>query len=309
MIIAKQLTKEFVSKESKLLAVNELDLDIEKGTVVGLLGPNGAGKTTVIRLLSTIYRPTTGGAIVAGHDIIKDPLSVRQNIGISTETPTIYPKLTAMRNLQFFADLYGVSGIERDYIIEDLLEKFNLYEVKDKPVSAFSKGMTQKLSIIKATLHNPNVLMLDEPWSGLSPEATRDLRLFISKLATEDRTIIISTHNLVQAEMIVDKLIIINKGKKIVDSTPAALRKQYSVNPIIKMKLENFEMDMVSNIDYVKEVSSENGYSAFFIDSFKHTPDLVEHIVNEKCRVHSVEEVIPSLEDIYLKLLGTEADM
>ncbi len=306
MIKSKDLSKIFETKDTRLVAVDNINLDIGPGKIVGLLGPNGAGKTTSIRLLSTVYRPTSGGAIVAGFDIIKDPLSVRSSIGISTETPTIYPRLTAMRNLQYFADLYDVDRNSRDEMIEELLMKFDLYDVKDKPVSSYSKGMTQKVSIIKAVLHDPSVLMLDEPWSGLSPEATRDLREFIVQLANKDRSILISTHNLVQAEMIVDQLIIINRGRVIIDSTPDKLRKQYSVNPIIKMRLDNFNDDIVSNLDFVRDVKTVNNHHTFFIDSFEQTPDLVKHLVSEKARIHTIEEVIPSLEDIYLQLLDKE---
>lgn len=310
MIIAKELSKIFETKDKRVVAVDEIDLHIEKGRVVGLLGPNGAGKTTTIRMLSTVYRPTSGGAVVAGHDILDDPLAVRQSIGMSTETPTLYPKLTAKRNMQYFADLYGVNKSQRDFIIDGLLKKFNLIDVKDQNVSTFSKGMKQKLSLVKALLHDPEILMLDEPWSGLSPEATRDLRKLIADLADDKRTILISTHNLAQAELVVDQLIIINKGKIIIDTTPDKLRKKFAVKPIVRMRLDTYEglEDKLSSVDYVENIEKSNNHVNFHINSFENTPDLISHLVSEKVRIHTVREEVPSLEDIYLQLIDQEEE-
>ncbi|MCY3412497.1 MAG: ABC transporter ATP-binding protein [Candidatus Heimdallarchaeota archaeon] len=307
MIITRELSKQFVSDSRSVDAVQNLNLNIAPGAVVGLLGPNGAGKTTTIRLLSTVYRPTTGGAIVADYDIISDPLNVRKSIGIATETPTLYPRLTAERNLRYFADLYDVNKSSRDELIVDLLTKFGLKDVMHQRIETFSKGMKQKMSLIKAILHDPKVLFLDEPWSGLSPEATRDLRHFITQLAEDkERTIMISTHNLVQAEMIVDQLVVIAGGKLIVDSTPEKLRDRYSVKPIVQLKLDDYSniMDILSPLDFVlDDVEIEDNLIYIHINSFERTPDLITHLVNNKQRIHSVKEVIPSLEDIYLKLI------
>ncbi|MHA2169054.1 MAG: ATP-binding cassette domain-containing protein [Candidatus Hodarchaeales archaeon] len=307
MIKTFQLGKVFKSNSEKILAVNSLSCDIPKGSIVGLLGPNGAGKTTTVRMLATILRPTTGGAIVAGYDILQDPLLVRKKIGISSETPSLYGRLTAKRNLRFYADLYGVPRDRRDERIVELLNEFDLSDAIDRKVETYSKGMKQKLSVAKALLHDPEVLMLDEPWAGLSPTATRELRGMIENLSKEHRrTILISTHNLAQAERLADDLIIISHGKLIASGTPAELRRKYMIQPHVQVRVETkFDVeDVVSTLEFVTgvEESSEN-ITEFSIRSFADTPDLVHHLVQQGVRIHDVRELIPSLEDVYIDLV------
>jgi ABC-2 type transport system ATP-binding protein len=307
MIKTFQLGKVFKSNSEDILAVNSLSFDIPKGSIVGLLGPNGAGKTTTVRMLATILRPTAGGAIVAGYDILQDPLLVRKNIGISSELPSLYGRLTAKRNLRFYADLYGVPRERRDERIAELLNEFDLSDAIDRKVETYSKGMKQKLSVAKALLHDPEVLMLDEPWAGLSPTATRELRGMIENLSIEHRrTILISTHNLAQAERLADDIIIISHGKLIASGTPAELRRKYMIQPHVQVRVEtkfDFE-NVVSTLDFVTgvEESSEN-IAEFSISSFAETPDLIHHLVQQGIRIHDVRELIPSLEDVYIDLV------
>ncbi|MDH5402685.1 MAG: ABC transporter ATP-binding protein [Candidatus Heimdallarchaeota archaeon] len=307
MIIAKDLGKTFLTKQSKVEALKDFTVEIKSGEVVALLGPNGAGKTTTVRLLSTIYRPTTGGAIVGGYDIITNPIDVRRTIGIAPEQPSLYPRLTARRNLQFYGDIYGYDKYKLSGRIEELLELFDLKEVIDRPVSSFSKGMRQKLSIAKALIHNPSILLLDEPWSGLSPHATKELRQLIKQLAEGNRTILISTHNLAQLELIVDRILIISKGSLILDSSPAELRTKFHVNPHLKLKIEgNKELkSIVDDLDYIVNVESlGNGEYELEIKSFENTPDLVKSLVTSSIRIHEVSEINPSLEELYLTLVS-----
>ncbi|MHA2251637.1 MAG: ABC transporter ATP-binding protein [Candidatus Kariarchaeaceae archaeon] len=308
MIKSDQLGKVFPSKDGDIHAVNDLTIDIPSGSIVGLLGPNGAGKTTTVRMLSTILRPTSGGAFVAEHDIIAEPLEVRRSIGISTEAPSLYGRLTARRNLQFYADLYDVPSEHQKNRIKELMNEFDLTDALDRRVETFSKGMKQKLSVAKALIHDPEVLMLDEPWAGLSPTATRELRLMIDELSKEHkRTILISTHNLAQAERLVDEIIIISEGKMIAKGTPDKLREKFMVQPHVMLRVEkdiDFN-DMTSSLDFISslELSDNPKVAEFLINSFNDTPDLINHLVQQGVRIHEVKEIIPSLEDVYINLV------
>jgi len=197
-IEAEGLTKTFDS----LTAVDHLSLDVREGEVFGVLGPNGAGKTTTIRMLACLILPSEGSAKVGGYDIKRDSLKVRQIVGILTENPSLYERLTAFENLDFFAEAYGLSNIqEKENRIKELLEFFELWERRNDKVATFSKGMKQKLAIARALVHKPPVLFLDEPTAGLDPEASREVRDLMERLSRHEKhTILICTHRLEDAE-------------------------------------------------------------------------------------------------------------
>lgn len=310
MIKTTHLGKTFISEDRSVEALIDLNIDIPSGSIIGLIGPNGAGKTTTVRVLSTIYQPTTGGAIVAGYDILGEPLKVRQNVGVSTEMPSLYPRLSARRNLQFYADLYGMDKdkIERNKRMTELLKQFDLFDAQDRNTGTFSKGMKQKLSVCTALVHDPPVLIMDEPWSGLSPTAAKELREIIENLSKDDdRTILITTHNLAQAEKIVDKLLIINKGHLIENATPTELRSKYMMHYNVKIKFEKEPNlnGMADKLGYLYDIKLvENKIYSFEIDTFDNTPNLIDYVIkNDGNRIHSIEEVIPSLEEIYVNLV------
>ncbi len=311
MIFTQNLGKIFNTKNNSITAVEDLNLDIKGSTIAGLFGPNGAGKTTTVRMLATIYRPSTGGGTVAGFDLLTEKIKIRKRIGYAPELPGLYERLTARRNLKFFASMYDIPKAKQNTLIEELMGKFGLIDSIDHNVGAYSKGMKQKLSIIKALLHDPEVLLLDEPWTGLSPLAARDLRGLISELG-DSRTVLVTTHNLAQAEMIVDKILIIAHGKKIADASPAELRQQYTLKPIVRV-----DIDPTDNIDDVLSSSFINSFEVetdkymklnISISSFEKTPDLIADMVNNGLRVHHVQEIIPSLEEVYINLVGKEVE-
>jgi ABC-2 type transport system ATP-binding protein len=192
-------------------AVKDLDLEIEKGEVFGLLGPNGAGKTTTMRLLSCLIAPTEGTATVCGYDIGRARTEIRHRLGVMTESPGLYESLSAQQNLQFYAKLYDLSGTFAMRQIERYLKLLGLWERRKDPAGTFSKGMKQKLSIARALLHEPPVIILDEPTSALDPEGAKLVRDFIGSLKGEGRTIILCTHNLIEAQSLCDRVAIIKK--------------------------------------------------------------------------------------------------
>ncbi len=207
----------------ELWAVRHMDLEVLRGEVLGLLGPNGAGKTTTVRLLTALIEPTEGSASVDGLDVTEHAEAVRARVGILTETPGLYDKLSARANLDFFGRLYGLDATTRATRIERYLRLFSLWERRDDVAGAFSKGMKQKLAIARALLHDPAVIFLDEPTAALDPEAAYVVREAIESLQRSGRTIVLATHNLDEADRLCDRIAFVRGGLLRIDS-PAALR-------------------------------------------------------------------------------------
>jgi len=307
MISVSGLTKTFDS----LTAVDNLSLSIEKGEVFGFLGPNGAGKTTTIRMLACLIAPSKGTATVAGYDIHNNPKKVRQSVGILTENPSLYERLTAYENLDFFAQAYGVDNLqERQNRIRELLEFFNLWERRDDKAGTFSKGMKQKLAIVRATVHQPPVLFLDEPTAGLDPESAKEIRDLMAQLSRhENRTILLCTHHLEDAEKLCQRVLIMNKGHCILIGTPDELRDKINSNPTIQIGLSELTPQITSAVESNKHTQtiSINQINAELLVSVKDarlaTPEIVRTIVKAEGQILSVNVVRPSLEDAYLRLI------
>lgn len=200
-----------------------VDLEVRSGDVFGLLGPNGAGKTTTVRMLTALIEPSEGTAAVDGLDVITQADEVRARVGILTETPGLYDKLSATANLDFFGRLHGLSAEVRATRIERYLRLFGLWERRDDVAGTFSKGMKQKLAIARALLHDPAVVFLDEPTAALDPEAAFVVREAIEELRRAGRTIVLATHNLDEADRLCDRIAFVRGGLLRVDS-PAGLR-------------------------------------------------------------------------------------
>lgn len=203
--------------------VRDVSIDVQPGEVLGLLGPNGAGKTTTVRMLTALIEPSEGTATVDGFDVRERPDDVRARVGVLTETPGLYEKLSATANLEFFARLYGLPSDVRAERIERYLRTFGLWERRHDIAGTFSKGMKQKLAIGRALLHDPSVVFLDEPTAALDPEAAFIVREAIETLRRVGRTIVLATHNLDEADRLCDRIAFVRGGLLRVDS-PARLR-------------------------------------------------------------------------------------
>ena len=204
-------------------AVRDVTLEVQRGEVLGLLGPNGAGKTTTVRMLTALIEPSEGTAAVDGLDVVHDADAVRARVGILTETPGLYDKLSATANLDFFGRLYGLPPAVRAERIERYLRLFGLWDRRRDVAGTFSKGMKQKLAIARALLHDPAVVFLDEPTAALDPEAAFIVREAIEELRRAGRTIVLATHNLDEADRLCDRIAFIRGGLLRIDS-PARLR-------------------------------------------------------------------------------------
>lgn len=304
------LTKTFAS----VLAVDHLSLEVMEGEVFGLLGPNGAGKTTTIRMLACLLSPSEGSGKIAGHDVVKNASRVREIVGILTENPSLYERLTAYENMDFFAEAYNLSNPqEKQNRIRALLEFLNLWERRNDRVAKFSRGMKQKLAIARALVHNPPILFLDEPTTGLDPESAKGIRDLIESLSRyEKHTILLSTHHLEDAEKLCNRVMIINKGKSVVVGTPEELRDRIADEPVLKVtltKLDNRIIDAVRGLEHVRRVSIDDSSTGLIItvdDTKSVTPEVVRSIVRADGMILSVNVLRPTLEDAYLKLVKEE---
>jgi ABC-2 type transport system ATP-binding protein len=304
-----------VKRFGSLAAVDGLSFEVEAGEIFGLLGPNGSGKTTTIRMLSCLIAPTEGQASVNGHDIRRDPLRVRETVGVLTENPSLYERLTAYENMEFFARAYGVADeAARAARIREVLEFFELWERRDERVGTYSKGMKQKLAIARAIVHSPEVLFLDEPTAGLDPKASKDIRDMMERLSRQEKhTILLCTHNLEDAERLCSRVMIINKGKSIVTGTTEELRRKIAGPPKLEVSLIKVTEKIVraaEGSEHVEVVEVNRTNTKLMIevdDPDGSTPYVVKRIVDAGGLVRSVQLVEPSLEEAYLKLVKEAA--
>jgi len=296
---------------NSLVAVDHISFKIKEGEVFGLLGPNGAGKTTTIRMLACLISPSAGSARVSGYKINENPLAVREIVGILTENPSLYERLSAHENMEFFAEAYNLSDLDKkSRRIRELLEYFDLWERKNDKVATFSKGMKQKLALARALVHNPPILFLDEPTAGLDPESAKEVRDLMYLLSRREKhTILLCTHHLEDAERLCSRVMIINKGKSVVCGTPDELRNKITNNPSIQINLKKIDtkiIEAVKKIDHVFQVDVNESPCSLKIvlsDLNEDTPAVIKNIVEAGGLVLSVKALQPSLEEAYLKLI------
>ncbi|MCP5097983.1 MAG: ABC transporter ATP-binding protein, partial [Chloroflexi bacterium] len=276
MITTENLTKQF----DTLTAVDRLSLNVAEGEVFGFLGPNGAGKTTTVRMLTSLISPTNGRASVMGYEVGQDDQNIRRNVGILTETPGLYDRLTAWKNMTIYARLYEVTDVEGQ--VEKYLRMLGLWERRHDAAGTFSKGMKQKLAIVRALLHEPKVLFLDEPTAGLDPEAAKLVRDFIAELRGEGRTIFLTTHNLDEADRLCDRIAVFKSQLRVVD-TPAGLRKQLYGRQVVFHLAEPAEsfLDVVSELPPIKKSEAlDNKLLVTLEDPEIHNPEMIRLLVD-----------------------------
>lgn len=301
MITTEHLTKKF----STTLAVDQLSLQVNEGEVFGFLGPNGAGKTTTVRMLTALIKPTSGKAVVNGLQLGKQNQSIRQTVGILTETPGLYENLSAEFNLQIYARLYNIADPQAQ--VEKYLRMLGLWERRQDEAGTFSKGMKQKLAIGRALLHEPRILFLDEPTAALDPEAAFIVREFIQELRKQGRTIFLTTHNLDEADRLCDRIAVFKTRLLVVD-TPENLRRQLFGRRVV-FHLANPQPGLeklLQELPYVREVQwIDSKLVASLEDLESHNPEMVRLLVGAGAEIQFVGELRRSLEDVYLQLVKT----
>jgi ABC-2 type transport system ATP-binding protein len=287
----------------EITAVEDLSLQVEEGEVLGFLGPNGAGKTTTIRMLAGIIAPTSGFAEIAGQRTDGEVERLHEVIGLLTETPGFYEKLSATRNLHYFASFYAGSDIDSN--VEKYLKLMGLWNRRQSRVGTFSKGMKQRLALARALIHHPKVLFLDEPTAGLDPEAAQEVRELVKRLSKEGRTVFLSTHNLTEAEQLCHRIAVIRTRLLALD-TGSNLRHRFFRREII-IRLESPSttvIETVKKLNFVEDIKEEDTQLILGLtEPDKNRPELVKAIVDAGGRILGVSETEHPLEEIYLKLI------
>ncbi|QAA76216.1 MAG: Efflux ABC transporter, ATP-binding protein [Candidatus Bipolaricaulis sibiricus] len=299
MIHAEGLTRRFGPRT----AVDRLTLDVPEGEILGLLGPNGAGKTTTVRMLACLLSPTSGRAHVAGYDIHEAAQRVRSSVGILTESPGFYKRLSLERNLRYFAELYGVPDPRS--AVRRYLDRLGLWERRGDAVATLSKGLRQRLALARALVHEPKVLFLDEPTSGLDPESARDVRQFIGELASERRTVLLCTHNLPEAEELCARIAVL-RTRLIALDRPEVLKQRLSGSRVT-VGLANPRPEFASSLGLpcVRGVELGDGsLSVEVADPGRDIPAVVRRLVELGAEIRSVTRDERTLEDVYLELVG-----
>jgi ABC-2 type transport system ATP-binding protein len=302
MIHVEALTKKF----EDFVAVDSVDLTVEKGEVLALLGPNGAGKTTTVRMLTSVLKPTSGWASVAGYDVETHPKEVRSSVGVLTESHGLYHRMKADDYLAFFGRLYGMSGAQLTNKVSGILEKFALAPFAKRRVGEYSKGMRQKLALGRSMLHDPSVLLLDEPTSAMDPESARLVRDMIRDLRSDERTVLICTHNLAEAEELADRIIIIREGKIIESGTAAELRSKLLGSPKFEIQfLHPIENLAVPDLPGIRELEINHDRATYICDNPAMTnPVLLRSWLNAGVDVVRLQEISQSLEQVYLEAVS-----
>lgn len=302
MIQCEDLTKHF----GTFKAVESISLNLQPGEVLAVLGQNGAGKTTTVRMLTSVLPPTRGWAKVAGYDVTKDPDRVRASTGVLNEMHGLYGRMTAIEYLDFFGQIYSLDRVQRAKRSRELLEYFGLSYAAHRRSGEYSKGMRQKLALARALMHEPPVLLLDEPTSAMDPESAQLVRVEIARLRSSQRTIVICTHNLIEAEMLADQIAIMYQGRMLLKGTLTELR-QRLLGPIEYEVKFTGEWNAHS-LQLPAGVSLAETGAGFFRYRVENPQDanplILKQLIQANIPVVSLQEVSRSLETLYLKAMA-----
>ena len=316
MITVKELTKRY----ARNTAVDHISFEIQKGQIVGFLGPNGAGKTTTMRMLTCFMPPTAGTATVAGFDVLEEPMEVKKRIGYLPETPPLYPEMRTGEYLEFVGRLKGLSKSELSKRVDYVCERCSVADVREKLISKLSKGYRQRVGLAQAIIHNPDVLILDEPTAGLDPKQINETRDLIKSLAG-DHTIILSTHILPEVEQTCEQVIIIAKGKVIATDSVSNLqnRARGVESVLLEVAGRNGEVDpavvqtrleKITGVSKVHFKEKRQRRNIFEIESVKDKlvrGDLARAVVEAGWDLNELRSSAMSLEEVFLQRTGDHA--
>jgi len=317
MIEVEGVTKEY----GPFAAVSDLSFSVDAGEILGFLGPNGAGKTTTMRVLTGFFPPSAGTVRVAGHDVVAEPLAAKAKIGYLPETPPLYPEMSVVDYVHFVAHIKGVPSVERAEKVDRALERCSLTEVRDKLTAKLSKGFRQRVGLAQALVHDPEVLILDEPTAGLDPQQIGETRELIKTLGG-DHTVILSTHILPEVSMTCNRVVIINRGRLVAQGTPESLtdrfrdqfRKTASVDVTVQGSLGEIEAVIrgtVGVLDFRESGRESNDVVSFTIEVASDADvrrTLAERIVTRGLGLLELHRSRTSLEDVYLRAIANEAE-
>jgi len=309
MISAQNLTRRF----GGFTAVDNVSFEVGKGEIIGFIGPNGAGKTTTMRILTGFLPASEGRAVVAGHDVFEDSMSVRKKVGYLPETPPLYPELSIGVYLKFIAEIRGIPSSKRTTRIGEVMELVGLSGWENRILGSLSKGYRQRVGLAQAVIHDPEVLVLDEPASGLDPTQVVGIREFIVDLASR-RTVILSTHILPEVERICPRVVMINQGKIVADGALDEVCSKGGGGVRYRVALKGSEDDnlavLVSDLGVVDTVTP-GGHTEGFQELIVHAPGdprtaIAGLATQNGWQIKAMEKVSPSLEEAFLKIVGRE---
>jgi ABC-2 type transport system ATP-binding protein len=315
MIKVEGLTKRY----ARTIAVDNISFEVEKGQIVGFLGPNGAGKTTTMRVLTCFLPPTSGTANVAGFDVLESPLEVKKRIGYLPESPPVYPEMEVVEYLDFVGSLKGLRGADLKRRVDEVMERCAVADVRTKLIGKLSKGYRQRVGLAQAIIHNPDVLVLDEPTAGLDPKQIIETRDLIKKLSGE-HTIILSTHILPEVEAICERVVIISKGKLVATDTVSNLTNRLRGSEVVQVEVDGAnpsvespeiqrKLEQVPGVSRVLFRDLRDGRMRFEIESLQGRSiraELARSVVQSGWNLHELHAVGFSLEEIFLQLTGPD---
>ncbi len=302
MIEVKNLTKHYGNH----IAVDGISFKAKEGEILGILGPNGAGKTTTMRILTGFMPPTSGFVTIAGFDVLQDSMEVRRRVGYMPEQVPIYPDMTVLGYVTFWAKMRGVRKAKQRSL--EVLERVQLADRRNSLVRSLSKGLKQRLGLAQALVHDPDVVILDEPTIGIDPQQVIEVRQLVQELG-KDHTVLFSTHILSEAEQVCDRVIIINQGRVVAQGKPDALRRQLQVGDHIFVEVSgkdpNKILKTLQAIPGIQQVEPLNqGYTLMAKRGSDIRPHVAEHITGAGLTLMELRPVAMTLEDIFLDIVG-----
>jgi ABC-2 type transport system ATP-binding protein len=308
-IKAVNLTKSY----GKLLAVDHINFEVNRGEIFGFLGPNGAGKTTTTRMLTGISRPTEGNAEIMDYDIQRQSVEAKELMGIVPDISNVYTDLSAWNNLIFTGRLYDIPKIEREKRAKELLQLFGLFDRRKESVQGFSRGMKRRLCIAMALMNKSSILFLDEPTSGLDVQSVLTIRNLVRKLNEDGLTIFLTTHNMEEANQMCDRVAIINKGKIAAIDTPEKLKKTIKELQFIEVSFVGAPNNLTTELEKLQGVTEVAKHGDKYRINTENPPKVLsaiwEYASANNLEIHTVNTLGPSLEDVFVKLTGIMPEM
>ncbi|MDD5191210.1 MAG: ATP-binding cassette domain-containing protein [Dehalococcoidales bacterium] len=308
--VGRVYTSRTITGKREVKALDEIDLTVQKGTVFGLLGPNGAGKTTLIRVFSTLLTPTTGKALVAGFDVVKDAVKVRRKIGLILGGDRgLYGRLTGPENLKYAAALNHLAPELAKKRIGELLEMVGLKDVGKRPVEQYSRGMRQRLHIARGLLSDPEILFMDEPTIGLDPMGAQEVRHFVPELTKQGKTIFLTTHYMQEADELCSELAIISKGNIVARGKPSDIKHKFSQITVFDIILKKSDVNVVKELEQLPRVKKVNVFWDGPVQKLTIIALPVPGVENEikaKTTAENIESMLkrdPTLEEAYISIL------
>jgi len=294
-------------------AVDHVDFSVKEGEIFGFLGPNGAGKTTTIRMLVGLLKPDSGSVLVDGCDVLDEPARAKQSMGVVPESSNLYGELSAMENLVYMAQLYGVPKKEWVPRGEELLQEFNLLDRKNGRFQGFSRGMKRRLTIAAALVHRPRILFLDEPTTGLDVMSARSLRGVIRNLKKKGVTVFLTTHLIQEAEDLCDRVAIIVKGRIRVTDTPEALKESVKETEVLEMKVHPLPPSLSKDLGMIHGVEKvtiiEDTLRLYGQSLHGSIGAIISQLDAKGITISSIHTLTPALEDAFVKLTGVDAEI